>query len=170
MLAQQRGGGHRHVAVRQLGRPGRHLEVALLRMLDGAEDAAGLHVGVGMELPGIEHRAGGHAGLPQCLPGLALAPRHRPFGQDLVQRRLVLDPLDGRVEALVVLQLRAAQHVADAVPVLLVGAAGEDVDVIVRPAALAGEDARRRGDAGDGLVAGARARLAGVRHGRVGNA
>ena len=57
-------------------------------------------------------------------------------------------------------QILAAHHLQQAVPVLGVGAAGVDVDVVVRPAALARIDADRRVAAADRLRSGARRRLA----------
>jgi hypothetical protein len=115
---------------------------------------------------GIEHRARRHAGRanqPHCF--VLVAPL-RPVGDHLVDLRFVPATRLGRRKARIVEQLLPANDSQQASPVLGIGVAGKQIDIIVGATGLAWIDTRRRQATSQkfGAVAHCRLTSACVRH------
>ena len=112
--------------------PGRHLDLAGRRVVDRLHDAALGERGVGHQLDRVEDRAGRDAGRADDLHRLFLGVLAGPGGDDLVDLGGMLAARVLGVVARVALEVLAADGLEQALPMLGVAAAAEDVDVIVR--------------------------------------
>src|SRR5262249_58713171 len=90
------------------------------------------------QLERVEHRPRRYAGGADQLHRLFLGVLPGPGGDDLVDLRRAFAALGLGVVARVAAQVLAADDLEQALPVLGVGTAADDIDVIVRPARLAG--------------------------------
>ena len=124
-------------------RPGRHRHLALaVRHL--LQDAALVEARFVDQLLRVEHRAGRDADRAELRHRLVLGALPGPGGDDLVNFRLVLQAGVRRVIARIADQILAPDQLQEARPMLRIGAAGQQVDVIVGAAGLARVDAARR--------------------------
>src|SRR5581483_241637 len=151
-------------------RPGRHHVAFDGRVIHGLQDAALVEGAVLGQLLGVQHRARRDAGGADDAHRLVLVVLDGPRRDDGVDLLLALGAVGGCLVALVADEVLAADHMQQPLPVLGVGAAGVDVDVVVGSAALALEDAARRIAARYGLIAGALDRPALARLGGEGQA
>src|SRR5205085_12215132 len=106
-------------------------------------DAACVERGILHQFERVEHRAGRHPGLADDLHRLFLGVLTCPGGDDLIDLGGALAARVLRVVARVAFQIFAADDLQQTLPVLGIGAAGEDIDVIVRAARLARVERRR---------------------------
>src|SRR5229473_2039397 len=144
-------------------RPGRHLVVALALGHD-LHDAALVERRLVLQLHRVEHRASRHADRNELLHRVALVVLAGPFANDRVEFLLVGDAVVAGGEARILDQFLAADQLHQARPVLGVGPAGGQVDIVIGAAALGRVEARGRVVAAARLGAVARRRLAGALH------
>src|ERR1700730_7174026 len=116
-------------------RPGRHLVVAVV-VMDGLHDAALLEARLVLQFHRVEHRARRYPDGDQFLHRLTLVVLAGPFAAYCVRFPFVLDAGVAGGETRVVDQLFAADQFHQPRPVLGVGPAGGQVDVVVGAAAL----------------------------------
>src|SRR5689334_8292712 len=139
-------------------RPGLALPVAI-RVLHRLHDAALDKALVVPQLKGVVYGPGRHTCRADDLHRLLLGVGLGPLGNDFVDEAFVGVAVFVGREARVADQLLAADHLEQAVPMLGIGAAAEDVDVVVIAARLGRVDAARCGCAGRALRAHARRTL-----------
>ena len=106
-------------------------------------DAALGERGVVHQLEGVEHRARRHAGLADDPHRLFLGVLAGPGGDDLVDLGGALAARRTGVVARIADQILAADDLQQPRPMFGIGAAGEDIDIIVRSAGLARVQAPR---------------------------
>src|SRR5271163_2837264 len=124
-------------------RPGRHRHRALA-MRHRLQDAALPEAGFVDQLLRIEHCTGRYADRAQLCHRLVLRALAGPGGDDLVDLSLAFDAGVGGIVPRVADQILAPQQLQQARPMLGVGTAGQQVDVVVGTAWLARVDAARR--------------------------
>ena len=129
-------------------RPGRHLDLACRRVVDGLHDAALGERRIVQQLQRVEHRTRWNAGRADQLHRLFLGVPAGPGGDDLVDLCPALGARRLGVITRVAAQILAADDLEQALPVLGVGTAAEDVDVVVGSAGLAWIESTRRQPAG----------------------
>src|SRR5262245_36082223 len=133
-------------------RPGLALPVAI-RVLHRLHDAALDKALVVPKLKGVVYGTGRHTCRADDLHRLFLGVVLGPLGNDFVDEAFVGVAVFVGREARVADQLLAADHLEQAIPMLGIGAAAEDVDVVVIAARLGRVDAARCGCAGRALRA-----------------
>src|SRR5262245_26768202 len=118
--------------------PSGHLDPARRRVSNRLHDAAFLERRIVHELERVEHRAGWHAGRAEQLHRLFLVVLPGPGGDDLVDLGPALAARSLRIVPLIPAQVFSTDDLEQTLPVLGIGPAAEDVDVVVRPTRLAG--------------------------------
>ena len=136
-------------------RPGRHAKLPASGMLHRLQNAALRKGRVLGQFLGVEHGACRDACRSEQLHGGVLVVPAGPLGDHGVDLGFMLLARFGIGQARIVQQFLASQHAQQPLPMLGIGAAGVDVDVVVGPAALARIDAAGRVAARDRLIAGA---------------
>src|SRR5262245_29906878 len=134
-------------------RPARHLVRAGDRVLHRLHDSALLEVCVLGQLHRVEDGACGHAGAAEHAHRLALFVLTRPGGDHRIDLGLVLKARRCGFEARIADQILASDHFEQPLPMHWIGAAGIDIEVVVRTARLTRIDAARHREAGDHLGA-----------------
>src|SRR5271166_1534701 len=118
-------------------------------MLDHLHDAAALEARIVLQFHRIMHRTGRHPGAADQLHRLHFGALAGPRSNDLVDLVLPFRPSSHGFIARVADQIFAPDDLQEPRPVFRVGAAGEDIDVVVGTAGLAGIDVAGRGRARD---------------------
>src|SRR5262245_39100110 len=118
-------------------RPGWHLDLAGRGVVDGLHDAALRKGGIVHEFQRVEYSACWHASGTEQLHGLFFAVLSRPGGDDLVDLRTTLAACLLCVVARITTEVLATDDLEQALPVFGVGAAAEDIYVVVRPTRFA---------------------------------
>ena len=129
-------------------RPARHFERAGGWVLHRLHDAAPLEIRLVGQLHGIENGPCRHAGVAEHAHRLAFVVPARPGGDHLVDLGFALLARRPGVETRVADQVTASDHLQQSSPMRRIGAAGIDIDVVVRSAWLARVDAARHREAG----------------------
>src|SRR5690606_16076176 len=137
---EDRRGFHRYVAVGELYRPTRDDDLAACGMVDLDENLALAHARLVHELFSIEHGTARHTLLAEDLHGLVLGVVLRPGLYVAVDLIHDLDAELRRREALVGLQILATDHLQQALPLNVIGAARVDIYVVVGSTGLALEN------------------------------
>ena len=122
-------------------------------MFHRLHDATLLEVCVLSQLHRVEDGACGNAGAAEHAHRLAFVVLARPGGDHRIDLGLVLKARRCGVEARIADQILASDHFKQPPPMHWIGAAGIDIEVVVRPARLARIDAARHREAGDHLGA-----------------
>src|SRR5262249_9217708 len=117
--------------------PGWHLDLAGRGVVDRLHDAALGERRIVHQLQGVEYRPGRHAGGAEQRHRLLLDVLPGPGRNDLVDLRRALAARNLGVVARVAAEILATDDFEQALPVLGVGTAAEDVNVVIRPARLA---------------------------------
>src|SRR6516225_1172446 len=144
-------------------RPGRHLVVAVV-VMDGLHDAAFLEARLVLQFHRVEHGAGRHPDGNEFLHCLALVVLARPFADDRVELPFVRDTVIAGRKTRVLNQFLTADQLHQPRPVLRVGPAGGQVDIVVGATALGRVKHRGSVVAAARFGAVAPRRFAGARH------
>src|SRR5260370_25953565 len=96
----------------------------------------------------MEWRSGWYGGSADQRRRLVFGVLARPLGNDLIALGLALDAGGGFIVARIADQLLAPDQFQQTRPMLGIGRAGQQIDVVVGPAGLARKDPRRRIAAG----------------------
>src|SRR6516225_12255363 len=144
-------------------RPGRHLVVAVV-VMDGLHDTALLEARLVLQFHRVEHGAGRHTDGNEFLHCLALVVLARPFADDRVELPFVRDTVIAGRKTRVLNQFLTADQLHQPRPVLRVGPAGGQVDIVVGATALGRVKPRGSVVAAARFGAVAPRRFAGARH------
>src|SRR5215831_13501488 len=144
MLTQHGRGPHGHWRAVVPNRPTRHHITLDLRVVHGLQDAPLMERPILGQLLGIKHGARWDTGGTDDLHRRVLVVLARPRRHDGVHLLFALGAVSRCCITLVADQILTADDLQETLPVLGIGAAGVDIDIVVGPAALALEDATRR--------------------------
>ena len=133
-------------------------------MHHGLHDAPMLKCDIFIQLGCIQHGTRGNARLAHQLHGIIFGLPPRPIRDHLIHFRLALDPISWRQITGIADQILSPNEFQQSIPVFRIGAAGHNIDVVVRTAGRAGVKTHRRIDDPRHFTTATLRRLAGQAH------